>query len=94
MLNMTTSLVGSLELAIMECFWANGPQTGGDILATLRRTRVIAPTTVTTTLARLYDQGLLIRALDDGRKSPGATGRATHRAARYWPARLRRYVRI
>ena len=70
MLNMTTSLVGSLELAIMECFWANGPQTGGDILATLRETRTIAHTTVTTTLARLYDQGLVARALDDGRKKP------------------------
>jgi len=37
MLNMTTSLVGSLELAIMECFWADGPQTSGDVLATLRK---------------------------------------------------------
>jgi predicted transcriptional regulator len=71
MLNIARSLIGSLELAIMECFWDNGPQSGGDILATLREERpTIAPTTVTTTLARLYDQGLLTRALQDGRKMP------------------------
>jgi predicted transcriptional regulator len=55
MLTIATSLIGSLELAVMECFWAApGPLTYGDILATLRRTRTIADTTVTTTLARLY----------------------------------------
>jgi predicted transcriptional regulator len=62
MLNIAASLVGSLELAIMECFWATPTQTGGQILATLRKERRIAHTTVTTTLARLYDQGLLTRA--------------------------------
>ena len=70
MLNMTTSLVGSLELAVMECFWQNGPQSSGEVLATLRKTRTIAHTTVTSTLARLYDQGLLTRDLAKGRKKP------------------------
>jgi len=70
MLNIAASLLGPLEQSIMECFWANGPQTGGQILATLRRTRSIAPTTVTTTLARLHDQGLLTRELAPGRKMP------------------------
>ena len=54
----------------MECVWASGPLTGGQILATLRLKRTIAPTTVTTTLARLYDQGLLTRELAAGRKMP------------------------
>jgi predicted transcriptional regulator len=70
MLNMTASLLGPLEQSIMECFWASGPQTGGQILATLRRTRTIAHTTVTTTLSRLHDQGLLTRTLAAGRKMP------------------------
>jgi len=70
MLDMTTSLIGSLELAIMECFWDNGPQSSGELLATLRCKRTIAHSTVTTTLARLYEQGLLTRALQAGRKMP------------------------
>lgn len=70
MLNLTASLLGPLEQSIMECFWADGPQTGGQILQTLRETRSIAHSTVTTTLARLYDQGLLTRALEEGRKMP------------------------
>jgi predicted transcriptional regulator len=71
MLSIASNLVGSLELAIMECFWgADGPLSSGDILATLRKTRTIADTTVTTTLARLYEQGLLTRTLDAGRKKP------------------------
>jgi len=64
----------------MECVWASGPLTGGQILATLRLKRTIAPTTVTTTLARLYDQGLLTRELAAGRKMPWRY------TARCWPA--------
>lgn len=70
MLNMTASLLGPLEQSIMECFWASGPQTSRDILTTLRMGRTIAHTTVTTTLTRLYDQGLLTRELAVGRKMP------------------------
>jgi len=70
MLNMTASLLGPLEQSVMECFWSSGPQTSRQILTTLRRTRTIAHTTVTTTLARLYDQGLLTRTLAAGRKMP------------------------
>lgn len=82
MLNITTSLVGSLELAVMECFWAHGPQTSGDVLARLRTQRTIAHTTVTTTLARLYDQGLLTRKPTPGRKMPWVyTARCTSRGA-------------
>jgi predicted transcriptional regulator len=36
----------------------------------LRRTRTIAHSTVTTTLARLDDQGLLTREVERGRKRP------------------------
>jgi predicted transcriptional regulator len=61
MLNLNTSLLGPLEQAIMECFWENGPQTSGEILKTLRRSRTIAHTTVTTTLGRLYAHDLLTR---------------------------------
>jgi predicted transcriptional regulator len=62
MLNIVASLVGSLEYATMECFWTHGPQTSGDILATLRaQGRTIAHSTVTTTLARLAEQGMLTR---------------------------------
>jgi len=68
--NIAASLIGSLELAVMECFWAHGPQTSGDVLAALREQRKIAATTVTTTLARLYAQGLLTRELHAGRKMP------------------------
>lgn len=63
MLNMATSLIGSLELAVMECFWGSGPQTSGQILTTLRKARTIAPTTVTTTLAQLHKQGFVRREL-------------------------------
>src|SRR5205085_5202684 len=47
--------------SVMGCFWTSGPQTSGQILATLRERRTIAHTTVTTTLSRLYEQGLLTR---------------------------------
>ena len=69
MLNMTTSLVGSLELAIMECFWADGPRPAGMssrhcassarllILRSPRRSHAC------TTRGCSY-------ALDDGRKKP------------------------
>jgi predicted transcriptional regulator len=61
MLNLSNSLIGPLEQSVMECFWLNGPQTSGEILATLRERRTIAHSTVTTTLSRLYDQDLLTR---------------------------------
>jgi predicted transcriptional regulator len=61
MLNLSNSLIGPLEQSVMECFWLNGPQTSGEILATLRERRTIAHSTVTTTLSRLYDQDLLMR---------------------------------
>jgi hypothetical protein len=68
MLSIAASLIGSLELAIMECFWERGPQTSGDILTALRKHRTIAPSTVTTTLVRLCEQGLLTRELEKGGK--------------------------
>ena len=61
MLNLTTSVLGPLEQSVMECFWASGPQTGRQILTTLRMGRTIAHSTLTTTLARLYAQDLLMR---------------------------------
>jgi predicted transcriptional regulator len=61
MRNMTASIIGTLELAIMECFWERDSWTSTQLLANLRRTRTIAHSTVTTTLARLYDQGVLVR---------------------------------
>lgn len=67
MLNLSTSLLGPLEQSVMECFWASGPQTGRQILTTLRVSRTIAHTTVTTTLARLHRQDLLTRELCAGR---------------------------
>jgi predicted transcriptional regulator len=70
MLNIAASLLGPLEQSAMECFWASGPQTGGQILATLRQRRTIAHSTVTTTLSRLHAQGLLTRELVAGRKMP------------------------
>jgi predicted transcriptional regulator len=73
MLNMTASLLGPLQQSVMECFWASGPQTSRDILTTLRMGRTIAHTTVTTTLSRLFDQGLLTRELAAGRKMPWQT---------------------
>jgi len=69
----------------MECFWERGPQTSGDVLATLRAQRPIAHTTVTTTLARLYERGLVTRELEDDRKVPGAIRRAISHAARSCP---------
>jgi predicted transcriptional regulator len=80
MLNMTNGLVGPLEQSVMECFWtAPGPLTSGQILKTLRTHRTIAHSTVTTTLARLYDQGLLIRE-----PIPGCGGKQSWRyTARY-----------
>jgi predicted transcriptional regulator len=70
MRSVATRIIGSLELAILECFWEGGPQTSGQILAALRLTRTIAATTVATTLVRLYEQGFLIRELLPDRKKP------------------------
>jgi predicted transcriptional regulator len=70
MLNLTSSLLGPLEQSVMECFWSNGSLTSRDILDTLRMQRSIAHSTVTTTLSRLYEQGLLTRELVGGRKMP------------------------
>lgn len=67
MLNTTTSVLGPLEQSVMECFWASGPRTGRQILTTLRERRTIARSTVTTTLARLYDDDLLTREQISGR---------------------------
>lgn len=80
MLNTTNSLLGPLEQSVMECFWASGPRTGREILTTLRERRTIAHSTVTTTLARLYDDELLTREHIAGRgRSP--TWRYTARYA-------------
>lgn len=82
MLNIAASLLGPLEQSIMECFWANGPQTGGQILDELRKGRTIAHSTVTTTLARLSEQGLLTRELKAGRRMPWIyTARYTSKGA-------------
>jgi predicted transcriptional regulator len=71
MLNLATSVLGPLEQSVMECFWASGPQTSGEILATLRQQRTIAHSTVTTTLGRLYAQELLTRSpIGVGRLKP------------------------
>jgi predicted transcriptional regulator len=74
MLSIVASLIGSLELAIMECFWERSPQTSGDILTALRKHRTIAPSTVTTTLVRLCEQGLLTRVLSTFATSGSSAG--------------------
>ena len=82
MLNTATGVLGPLEQSVMECFWSSSPQTSRDILTTLRMGRKIAHSTVTTTLARLHDQGLLTRKLVAGRKMPWVyTARYTSRGA-------------
>lgn len=55
-----------LEAAIMELVWAKGLTSFcvGDVLALLERKREIAYTTVMTTIARLYNKGLLARRRD------------------------------
>jgi predicted transcriptional regulator len=79
MLNTAASLLGPLEQSIMECFWENGPQTSGQILKTLRQRRTIAHTTVTTSLARLYAHGMVLRE-----PIPGCGGKQSWRyTARY-----------
>jgi predicted transcriptional regulator len=71
LLSIAHRIIGPLELAILECFWQSGrTQTSGEILAALRQTRSIAATTVTSTLARLCEQGFLTRELAAGSKMP------------------------
>src|SRR5438552_8249711 len=60
-------LLGPLELAIMELMWARGPATVRDIVAALRPERVLAHTTVMTTMTHLVEKGLLRRAPLDRR---------------------------
>ena len=52
----------TLEREIMTIIWNAGPQTGRDLVVLLRQQRTIALATVTATLARLVERGLLVRS--------------------------------
>lgn len=58
-----------LEAAIMDVVWTRKLTSFcvTDVLQVLERKRVIAYTTVMTTLSRLYDKGLLVRERDGKR---------------------------
>jgi predicted transcriptional regulator len=53
------SVMGRLEIAVMEILWANGEANVHDVAR--RLARPLAYTTVMTTLDRLYKKGLLDR---------------------------------
>lgn len=73
-----------LEAAIMDVVWSRRLDSFavGEVLAVLERERPIAYTTVMTTVARLYEKGLLARARDGKRYlySPRYTREAFLRA--------------
>jgi predicted transcriptional regulator len=58
-----------LEAAIMDVIWSRGLEsfTVSEVLAVLEKRRDIAYTTVMTTVARLFDKGLLERKRDGKR---------------------------
>ncbi|PZR04070.1 MAG: CopY family transcriptional regulator [Archangium gephyra] len=58
-----------LEAAVMDVVWSKQLQefAVSDVLVELERSRTIAYTTVMTTVARLYDKGLLKRVRDGKR---------------------------
>lgn len=53
------SLLGELELAVMEALWANGPIPGRLIYEQVRKKKKVAYTTVLTVLDRLAKKGLV-----------------------------------
>jgi len=61
---MAGDYLGPLERRVMEQLWERGPQTVGNILATLNAgaPRQLAYTTVMTILVRLHDKGYVTRA--------------------------------
>ncbi len=59
--------LGPLELAIMQLMWRNPSQTVREICTELSKQREIAITTVSTTMDRLYQKGLLTRKTKTGK---------------------------
>ncbi|MFQ6123600.1 MAG: BlaI/MecI/CopY family transcriptional regulator [Candidatus Heimdallarchaeota archaeon] len=61
------SELGPLELAIMQRMWKNQSSTVREIFTELKKQRKIAITTVSTTMNRLYEKGLLSREMKTGK---------------------------
>ncbi len=61
------SNLGPLELTIMKLMWENGLSTVRAIYEVLSKERKIALTTVSTTMNRLFQKGLLTREIQTGK---------------------------
>lgn len=61
----TTHLFGALEAEIMEILWKRGASSVREVLQELGQRRKIAYTTVMTVMARLFEKGVLRRALSE-----------------------------
>jgi len=61
------SELGPLELAIMQLMWKNQSSTVREIYEELKEQRKIKITTVSTTMNRLYEKGLLNREMKTGK---------------------------
>lgn len=59
--------LGPLELAIMQLMWKNQSSTVREIYEELKKQRNIKITTVSTTMNRLYEKGLLNREMKTGK---------------------------
>ncbi|MFX0199599.1 MAG: BlaI/MecI/CopY family transcriptional regulator [Candidatus Hodarchaeota archaeon] len=61
------SELGPLELAIMQLMWKNQSSTVREIYEELKKQRKIKITTVSTTMNRLHEKGLLNREMRTGK---------------------------
>ncbi len=65
--NVLSSLLGSLELEVMEFMWQAGEATVRQVGEVINRKRSIAYTTVMTVMGHLVDKGLLSRTIEGKR---------------------------
>ena len=62
------SLVGGLEADIMECLWLDGKKKNcRQIFACVKRKNKIAYTTISVTLDRMHERGLVEREVEKGK---------------------------
>jgi predicted transcriptional regulator len=64
----TLSILGPLETEVMQILWTRNEVSTGQVWEELRKRRDIALTTVSGTLNRLYEKGLLYREVGKGKR--------------------------
>ena len=64
----TLSVLGPLETKVMQILWTRNEVSTGQVWEEIRKGRDIALTTVSGTLNRLYEKGLLYREVGKGKR--------------------------